>query len=398
MHKVVIVGGGFAGVKAALELVNIEGFTITLISNKSNFEYHAALYRTATGRSPKEVALPINHLLRSAKNVNFVIDEIVKINTEKQCVSGTSGEYYEYDSLLMCIGLTANYYGIKGLAEEAFSLDTITHTIELRKHLHDMVVKDTKDSHSFVVVGAGASGTELAAEIGGYLQQLAKFHRREKSKVHVTLIEGSDRVLPLLSPRISKRALKKLKKRGVVVHLSKQVSSYEKNILSFSGQKIRTETLIWTAGSKNNPLFAKFDHIFVLAKNGRVQVNEFLAAQKNIYVLGDNAASKYSGMAQTALYDAHFVTHNLKRTQRGLKPIKYQPRKPIYAVPIGGHQALIQWGHIILTGYPAWLIRRIADFRLFREFEPLREAVQSWRAGNRKAQTMACDICSPDMD
>jgi NADH dehydrogenase len=249
-----------------------------------------------------------------------------------------------------------------------------------------------------VVVGAGASGTELAAEIGGYIAELAKAHKKGRKKVHVSLIEGAPRVLPLLKPQVSKKALKKLRSRGVVVYTNKQVTAYKKGVLTFAGHKIGTETLVWTAGAKNNPLFSQFDKIFTLNERGKVVVDEYLAANKHIYVLGDNAATKYSGMAQTALFDAIFLARNLKRQLHGHAPYKYMPRKPIYLIPIGGKQALLQWGPLIISGYPAWVIRRISDFRLFREFEPLREAVRSWQAGNHRARNMHCDICDPSFD
>lgn len=392
MKKVVIVGGGFAGVKCALELANAKDYKVTIISNKMNFEYHAALYRTATGRSPKEVALPINHLVAHAKNIEFVIDRIVEINNEKKCVTGDDGDYYEYDILVMAVGQVANYYGIEGIEENSFSLDTITNTIALRKHLHDMIDKNTKDSYSFVVVGAGASGVELAAELGGYIKQLARAHKKGEKKVHVTLIEGAPRVLPLLSPKVSKATLKRLRSRGVAVYLNKHVSGYKDNILTFEGHKINSETLVWTAGAKNNPIFSKHDKIFTLNERGKVVVDQYMQAAEDIYVLGDNAATKYSGMAQTALFDATFLSHNLKRQAAGHQPFKYMPRKPIYAVPIGGRQAILQWGFVMMYGYPAWLVRRLADLRIMREFQPLRDAIKAWRAGNKKAHS-GCDIC-----
>ena len=106
---------------------------------------------------------------------------------------------------------------------------------------------------------------------------------------------------------------------------------------------------------------------------------------KNIYVIGDNAATKYSGMAQTALHDAKYVSRILLQMHKGIPPIAYRPKRPVYVVPIGPRWAVLQDGEKMTTGYKAWLVRRRADVWIFKNFEPYKRAIKQWRKGNKKA-------------
>jgi NADH dehydrogenase len=396
-HKLVIGGGGFGGLKLALELANNENFEIKLVSDKSSFEYHAALYRSATGRSPLEVVLPLSGVLHHAKNVEIVLDKIASVDQDKKLVVCENGDSYMFDSLVLALGQVTNYYGIEGMEENSYSLDTVSKTIKLRHHLHDMVLDDAKDSLKFVVVGAGASGTELSAEMGYYIKRLARAHNMQKKKFEVVLVEGSDRLLPLLSKRISQKAYKRLSNLGVKIYLNTIVKSMTLDEITTDAVSLKTHTVVWTAGAKTNQLYSRFKRTFNLAKNGRVKVDDYLQANKDIYVIGDNADTKYSGMAQTALYDAGYIAHNLRRKSLGHQPLIYKPKRPIYVVPAGGAFALLQWGGFVSAGKLAWILRRLADLRLFSEFQPFKKAVKTWRAGNRRA-IETCDICGKHID
>lgn len=391
-HRLVIGGGGFAGVKLAMELANNELFEIVLVSDRSAFEYHAALYRSATGKSPLEVVLPLSGIFKHAENVELVLDRLVSVdNNRKVAISETENEY-AYDSLVLALGQVSNYYGIKGLEKNSFSLDTIANTIKLRHHLHDMVLDNKQKNLNFVVVGAGASGTELAAEMGFYIDHLANAHNIDSKPFEVVLIEGSDRPLPALSDKISNKAVQRLDKLDVRMFFNRNVNSISFDSLEADDISLKTHTVVWTAGSKTSPFYSENEGIFKLDDHGKVEVDEFMRANESIYVIGDNANTEYSGMAQTALYDAAFVAKNLRRHVHGHERIAYKPKRPVYVIPAGGSYALMQWGRFVITGYPAWIVRRFADFRLFSYFEPFKLAVKTWRSGSRKART-TCEIC-----
>jgi|AntRauTorckE6833_2_1112554.scaffolds.fasta_scaffold01632_11 NADH dehydrogenase len=391
MNKnIVIVGGGFGGVKLALELAHDTRFSVTLVSDKMNFEYHAALYRSATGTSPLEVVLPLRRMFAHAENVELIHGKVTTVEENKKLLQTESGQSISYDELVLAVGLELNNFGIAGISEHAYSLDTISHTIRLRNHLHDVLTSD-KRAHHFVVVGAGASGVELAAELKLYLNRLCSNHQQALENIHVTLVEASDRVLPMLSPRASRLTLKRLLRLGVVVRLNTMVQSLDEVGVTLSDGTIKTETLIWTAGSKNNQLFTNHPNVFKFSSRKRVVVDEQLAAAKNIFVVGDSAETTYSGMAQTALHDAMFVAKLLKSDRP--QNITYHPKLPIYAIPTGGRSSIVQWNGAVLSGYFGWLLRRSADFRLFAYFEPLHQAIKDWQSGNRSATVATCPLC-----
>ncbi len=387
-QRIVVVGSGFGGVETALGLVGSEDFEVTLITTQLTFEYHAALYRSATGRSPLEVVLPLSDIFTDESGINIVQDKLVSINPDEKIVKGDVTGEYKYDYLILAIGQVANYYGIEGMDSSSFSMDTVANTIKLREHLKNVVINGkTKQDFEFVVIGGGATGVELVSELEDFIASLCKSHSKSARKVDVTLVEGSPRVLPLLSPKASRYAQTRLEELGVRLLLSTRASGLKDGVLSLAdGKTIKSRTVIWTAGARNNPFFANNEERFKLARNGRVEVDEYLEAAKNVCVIGDSANTQYAGMAQTALFDAKFVVNNLVRHVHGKERNMYVPHRPIYAVPVGKSWAIVQWGNTVLWGKPAWAARRLADFRLFMNFEPYKKAVKTFRAGDRRAR------------
>jgi NADH dehydrogenase len=152
--------------------------------------------------------------------------------------------------------------------------------------------------------------------------------------------------------------------------------------LLVGGKPIRSHTVIWTAGVTNHPFFA--ENKFLMAQNGKVQVDKYLRAWPNIYVIGDNASTPYSGMAQTALHDAHYVSRSLIAKSRGKKPKPYAPKKPIYVTPAGPKWAAVVWGPLHLYGRLGWWFRRAADWIGYRDVEPWWKASARFMAENIK--------------
>lgn len=378
--RVVIVGSGFGGVKTALELANKPGFAITLISNSTHFEYHGALYRSAVGHSPKEVVIPLKEIFEKATNVTLVLDQIGYVDDKKKLVIGADGDTYEYDKLILALGNTVNYFGIDGLKEYTQTMHDIGSTVRLRRKLIDIFSKPQRLPIRIAIVGGGASGVELAGEVPLFAELIAKHHDLPKPKVRVVLVEASDRLLPNLSELASKKVAKRLIKLGVEIYLNISVESCEDQNLCLSAGNLNADLLVWTAGSKPVDFYQANSHIFTLGKGGRVAVDDYLHAQghEDIFVIGDNAETKYSGMAQTAIYDARFVAKNLI----GKNLRTYKPKRPVYVVTAGGKWAIVQKGNKVVSGLRGWRIRRQADLAIFKNFEPYEKAIKSWRAGN----------------
>jgi NADH dehydrogenase len=383
--RVVIVGGGFGGVKAALELSRQPEVSIQLISDSTHFEYHGALYRSAVGHSPKEVVIPLKEIFENTKNVQVVLDKISYIDDKKKLVVGSGGEIYFYDKVIFSLGSTVNYFGIDGLKEHSETMHDISSTLRLRKKMVDVFSTPKHRPVRIAIVGGGASGVELATEVKTFAELIAKNHKLPKPNVRVILIEAGDRLLPNLSPKASKIIAKRLIKLGVEIYLNLAVESCEEGNLCLSAGNIGADILIWTAGVKPVEFYNANSQVFTLERNGRVAVDDFMHAQghKDIYVIGDNAQTKYSGMAQTAIYDAKYVAKNIIAEINKNKVSRYRAQKPIFVITGGGKWAVVQINNRVISGARGWRIRRKADLAIFRNFEPYQQAIKIWRAGNK---------------
>lgn len=384
--RVVIVGGGFGGVKAALELANKPEFQVTLITKGMNFEYHGALYRTATGSSPLEVTIPLREIIKGVDNVSIIQDEATVLEPSKNIIHSEMGNSYSYDTLVLAMGNQVNFFGINGMQDNAQTMITVHEVIELRQEIVRLAKSSVAHPH-VAIVGAGPTGVELAGDLQRFAEDIALKYHQTKKKFQVSIIEGSDRVLPLLSQKLSQKALLRLASLGVTVRLNTKVNACEPQKICLESGDIQADLIVWTAGSRIVDFYSQNADHFVLDK-GKVAVDKFLRAKghKNIYVIGDNAATKYSGMAQTALHDAKYVARILQKMTKGVPPVAYRVRTPIYVVPIGPRWAVLQDNGKVISGYKAWIVRRRADLWIFKNFEPYKKAIKQWRRGNKKAK------------
>jgi len=379
--KFTIVGGGFGGVKTALELAKNHHNHITVITDKPDFQYYPALYGTATGRSHLQSWVPLGQIFAGKLNIDVIIDSAKSVDPVKKTLKGSSGNDYEYDNLILALGSVTTYFGIKGLDEYSFGIKSESEINKLKHHLYQTMVEGHEVEKQFVIIGGGPTGVELASALGSYVKGLYRHHRLPHRRIGITLIEGSPRLLPRMHPQTSAKTAKQLKKLGVTVELNKRVESANADGLVVNGKPLSSHTIIWTSGVANNPFFANNAKHFELAKNGKVVVNPHMRSAKNgIYVIGDNAFTPYSGLAQTAMHDAKFVVRNFKRRQEGKILKKYKPVMPPVVVPVGERWAAFEWRFIRLYGWPAVLLRKAADFIGYHDLLPLGQALGVWNA------------------
>jgi len=402
--KIIIVGGGFGGISAALNLekAHLPDAKITLISDKPHFEYHAALYRVVTGRSPLEVCIPMRDIFEG-KNVEVLEDTITNVNIKEKRLEGESGSHYTFDFLILALGSETAYFNIPGLKELSFGFKSITEALRLKKHLHELF-RDCAASQTdqdedicrahFVIVGAGASGVELAGELAVYAKKLAKQHKVSPSIITIDIVEAASRVLPMLPEDVSEKVAEQLRRLGINIFLNRMVVKEEIEEVFLKDMEMRTKTVIWTAGTKPNSLYTQIKD-FQLDKKGRVIVDEFLQAKGNpsVFVIGDAAATPYSGMAQTAIYDGAFVAETIIRKIKDntLKP--YRPKKPFYAIPVGPGWAAVLIGNWRIYGWMGWWFRRLADLKYFLSILSFKKALLAFQSG--KILGESCDICAP---
>lgn len=388
-HKVVVVGGGFGGIKAALELADDSRFHVTLISEHPDFRVYGTLYRVATGGSLRIASIPLGEVFDD-KHIDIIYEKATGIDRQKRTITVTSKKQIHYDALILALGVTTNYFGIKGLQQYSYGIKTPGDAEQLKDHLHRQLAEDGAPDLNYVVIGGGPTGVELAGALPAYIRRICKQHNIPYRKVHVDLIEASPRLLPRMPKDVSRRVKRQLKKIGVKVYLKKAVQAQSADALMVDGKPIRSHTVIWTAGVANNPFFK--EHDFQLAPNGRVRVDQFLQTEPGIYVIGDNADTPYSGMAQVALEDGAFVAHNLKRIIERQDPKPYHAKKPIYVMPAGPQWAAVLWGRIRIYGRLAWWLRRAADFVMFKDYEPWHLALERWAA--EEIEEESCSVCN----
>ncbi|RWZ79133.1 MAG: hypothetical protein EOT04_02095 [Candidatus Chaera renei] len=388
--RVVIVGGGFGGIKTALELGRRPEFQITLISKTDYFLYYPSLYSTATGHSVRESQVALSRIFQN-RPISLVKDEVTALDAVRKLIHGKNGKTYHYDVLVMAMGSVTTYFGVNGLSRYAYGMKSIKQVRQLKKHLHQELTLDNHLDKNYVVIGAGPSGVELAGSLVGYLDWLKKVHGLKNCRVKISLVESAPRVLPKLSRRASRRALKRLRSLGIHVMLNQRVNEASSDQVIINGRPLKSHTVIWTSGVANHPLYKKYPETFQLNGGGKVAVDEYLRAAPHIYVIGDNAATVYSGLAQTALHDAIFLADHLKRLAASQPLRPYRAVKPPTVVPIGPNWALMEWGWLVMSGRLAALVRRLADFIGYDDVLPIGQALGVWRSSFKREEN--CPVC-----
>jgi NADH dehydrogenase len=387
--RVLIVGGGFGGIKAALDLSKQNSFNVTLLSDRASFHYHPTLYHTATGGSRETSDIPLDEILYK-KPVQVIMGFAVKLDREKRIVTTKSGEKLHYDILILALGAITNYFGIKGMQEYSFGIKSLKEAETLKNHLHDQLIDDKRPDINYIIVGGGPTGVELAGALPSYVKEIIKNHGLRDRKLHIDLVEAAPRLMPRMPASVSKAIAHQLRHLGVTLYLGVPVQAVSANTLLMNGKNVRSHTVIWTAGIANNPFFEA--NGFLSTKNHKVQVDKLLQAWPGIFVIGDNADTPYSGMAQTALYDAHFVAENLNRHLEGKRPYAYKAKRPAYVTPAGPRWAAVVWGPIHVYGFLGWLIRQAADWIGYKDLEPWWRATELLIAAADKENN--CPVCA----
>jgi NADH dehydrogenase len=386
------VGGGFGGVKAALELCEDRRFKVTLVSSHGNFRYYPTLYRTATGGRKMISSIPLAEIF-AGKHIEVIEEHGISIDRKTNTLITESGNQLPFDALILALGVKTNYFGIKGLKEYSFGIKTVAEAEELKRHLHSQLIKEKRPDLNYVVVGGGPTGVELAGALPVYLREICIRHNLKPQKIHIDLVEAAPRLLPRMPKDISRKVARRLRRLGIKLYLGTAVEAETVDALMVKGKPIRSHTVIWTAGVVNNDFFAK--NQFQLARNGKVRVDQYLQAEPGIYVIGDNADTAYSGLAQTALNDALSVTNNLKRLADNKSPVPCPAKRPIYVTPAGPRWASVLWGPFRIYGIAGWLLRRVADLRAYHDFEPWQIATKRWMSHDD--EEIDCPHCADDL-
>jgi NADH dehydrogenase len=388
-EKVLIVGGGFGGVKAALELCEDHHFEVTLLSEDDSLRYYPTLYHTATGGKRNNSSIPFSTIFLG-KPLSIIKATATTIDRKAKTVTTADGAVHAYDIVILGLGVVTNYFGIPGLPEYSYSIKTQAEVARFKAHLHKQLIEDHKPDLNYVIVGAGPTGIELAGALPSYLKRIMKYHNVPEQKIHIDIIEAVPRLLPRLPKDTSRTVARQLKRLGIKVYLGSIVQGQTADELTVNGKPIRSHTVIWTAGVTNNPFFT--DNHFVMMGRGKVAVDAYLQAEDNVFVIGDNANTPFSGLAQTALHDGKFVATNLKRRAAGKKFKGYVIKEPITVIPAGPKWAAVIWGGVRMYGVLGWMLREAADLVGFKDLEPWNTATKQWLT--EFSEEDDCEVCA----
>jgi NADH dehydrogenase len=343
---------------------------VTLIDRHNHHIFQPLLYQVATAAlNASEIAAPIRRVLRREKNVEVFLAEAVAVDTGSRKVVLEDGEI-PYDYLVVATGATHSYFGHDEWARFAPGLKSIEDAIEMRRRVfRAFEVAEREDDPerrkewmTFVIVGAGPTGVELA----GALMEIARhtlpsdFRRIDPRTARVILVEGTDRVLPAYVEPLSRKARAQLDKLGVEVRVKTRVTGIDELGVTIGEERIAARTVLWAAGVAASPLGRTLG--VPLDRAGRVHVEKDLTLPGNerVYVIGDLAsvsrdAGTVPGVAGAAVQAGRHAAENILRTMRG------EPRMPFQYVDkgslatIGRAAAVADFGRIKLSGFLAWL-------------------------------------------
>ncbi len=377
-HHIVILGGGFGGIRTARSLAayNIPNTTITLISNKTYFEYYPALYRIVTGASPIEVCVSLNDLL--PKNVGVIEATITEIDLEGKKIMIGDGAPVLFDSLIVALGSETSYFNLPGVNTLSLGFKSVKEALKLKAHLGSLFDEHKHPSPAemvahfhVVIVGGGPSGVEVAGDLAVYLRKLALAHKIDPSLITIDLIEGTSRILPTLPEDVSVHVTQKLRALGINLFLNRFLMSEDIENVYLKDMQMQSKTVIWTAGTRLNTLLTNTKG-FTFSKRKRVVVDAHLRPEgfSNVYVIGDAAETTFSGLAQTALNDGNFVAEVINADLRKRPLPTYKPKSVAYGIPVGEKWAAFVIGGFRTYGYIAYLIRHFIDFIFFASMLP----------------------------
>lgn len=376
---VVIVGCGFGGLFAARQLKHAP-VDITVIDRTNHHLFQPLLYQVATaGLSAPAIAAPIRHVLARQRNVTVLMGEVVAIDLAVRNVALEDGQRIGYDHLIVAAGATHSYFGHPEWQHHAPGLKTLEDAFDLRGRILTAFERaerctDPRERDawlSFVVIGAGATGVEMAGTLAEIARMTLRgeFRRIEPQQARVILLEGGERVLPAFAEDLSQRALTQLARLGVTVRLQCRVGAIDAQgvaIDALAGSPTRTaeridaRTVIWAAGVAASPLGRALG--VALDRSGRVIVGDDLSipGHSEVFVVGDLAAATSNGQPVPGVSPAakQMGRHAARNICRQLKHAPTQPfvyRDYGTLATIGRKAAVAQFGRLHLWGYPAWL-------------------------------------------
>lgn len=379
--RVIIVGGGFGGLKLANKLKN-SGFQVVLVDKNNYHQFPPLIYQIASsGLEPSSISFPFRKIFQKRKDFYFRMAEVRAIYPEKNMIQTSIGKA-EYDYLVLAAGTTTNFFGNEHIADEAMPMKTVSEAMGLRNAILSNIERsitcgndrERQELLNIVIVGGGATGVEIA----GALSEMKKFvipndyPDMPSSLMHIYLIEAGSRLLPALSEHSSDAAEQFLRRMGVNILLNKKVTDYKDHKVTLEdGTEIATRTFIWVSGVAAVS-FGNMDSS-VIGRGQRIKVDEFNRVQgtSNVFAIGDQCLqttdSNYPGghpqLAQVAIQQGELLAKNLKRQEQSKKMKPFHYRNLGSMATIGRNRAVAEFKNVKMNGFLAWVMWLVVHLR-----------------------------------
>lgn len=366
---IVIIGGGFAGINV-IKALDKNKFDITLIDRHNFHSFPPLFYQIASsGLDSGSISFPFRREVRHMKHVRFHMGEVKKVDTVAKTVS-TQFETVNYDYLVVAAGTTNNFFGMNDLRDKVYTLKSVAEAIRLRNEILDRLERASiatdherkKQLLSFVVIGAGPTGVEVAGAIGEMKRYIIprEYPELEKEDLKILIVEGTDRVLRTMSEDASRHAYEYLGHLMVDVKLNTTMVGYDNNVVKFSnGEEVYCETLIWTAGITGEPIEGFDESVYARGGRFKVDAHNRVNGYDNIFALGDIAYLEvpeyprgYPQLAQVAIQQARCLAENLN-SGNFVKEFKYNDKGSMATV--GRNRAVADLHKLHMYGRPAWV-------------------------------------------
>lgn len=373
LKRVVIIGGGFGGLRLARK-VDRNYFQVVLIDRNNYHQFQPLFYQVATsGIEPSDISFPFRKIFQHEKNIFFRMCEAVRVDREKSVLHTSIGEV-DYDYLIVAGGCKTNFYGNSQMEERCLTLKSVPESLYLRNHILESIEKalntpagEERDAYlNFVIVGGGATGVEL----GGAMGEMRKFvlpkdyPELDFSKMRIYLLDASSRILSAFDEKASADATRYLKKLGIEMLMGTTIREYDQNrVVLSNGEIIHTRSVFWVAGICGNKLEGFADEQWGRGDRLITDNNLLVAGEKNIYAIGDiglqpfvNEGRGYPQVAQVAIQQGEYVAQSLYIHKLFIAPPPFIYRDKGSMATVGRNVAVARIGKLKFQGVLAWFI------------------------------------------
>lgn len=363
-RRVVIIGGGFAGINLAAGLKE-SGFQIVVLDKENYHQFSPLLYQVATaGLEPSAMAFPLREELSKNADTYFRMAEVERINTIDKTVISSIGTL-SYDFLVIAIGVDTAYFGMENIKANAYPMKSVDEALEIRNHIFQNMEESFTNPdpalRNIVIAGGGATGVEIAGALADMKRFSTKKKRNENGSkdINIYLVDSSDRLLRNLSEKSSAAALHYLTDMGVNIILNTPVTDYIDNHVIFgNGSSIATKNLIWTSGVTGYKIAGIPNECY--GRGCRILVDDTnkVIGQTDLFAIGDisiHTTTPLPQVAQVALQQGKQLADNLIDLAHGIKPTPFKYHDKGSMATIGRNRAVLETKRFKTHGFTAWV-------------------------------------------